>query len=88
MITGDNALTAFAIAKECGILEPNTPDEAMDKYVISGTKFNEMTGGTREIYEGMEGMELLDEYSIKEWDDSKLEQHKKSAQAHMKLGQH
>lgn len=50
MITGDNAQTAFAIAKECGILDENTPKSDMDKYVISGSKFNELTGGTREVF--------------------------------------
>lgn len=31
MITGDNAQTAFAIAKECGILPENTPKSEMEK---------------------------------------------------------
>jgi len=30
MITGDNAETAFAIAKECGILPENTPKSEID----------------------------------------------------------
>jgi len=29
MITGDNAQTAFAIAKECGILPEDTPKDKM-----------------------------------------------------------
>jgi len=48
MITGDNAETAFAIAKECGILPIDTPKSEIDKYVITGSKFNELSGGTRE----------------------------------------
>lgn len=49
MITGDNAQTAFAIAKECGIVPPHTDKSDMDKWVITGKKFSEATGGTREI---------------------------------------
>mmetsp|Transcript_23364 Transcript_23364/g.19601 ORF Transcript_23364/g.19601 Transcript_23364/m.19601 type:complete len:173 (-) Transcript_23364:1391-1909(-) len=49
MITGDNKETAFAIAKKCGILEPDVSKQSIDNYVISGTKFNELTGGTKEI---------------------------------------
>lgn len=49
MITGDNKETAFAIAKKCGILDEKIPKTDLDKYVISGQKFNELTGGTKEI---------------------------------------
>lgn len=31
MITGDNAETAFAIAKECGILPENTPKSEINR---------------------------------------------------------
>jgi len=30
MVTGDNSETAFAIAKDCGILEENIPKAKMD----------------------------------------------------------
>jgi len=49
MITGDNAETAFAIAKECGILDENLPKADIDQYVITGQKFAELSGGTREV---------------------------------------
>lgn len=52
MITGDNKETAFAIAKKCGILPSDIPKADLDKYVISGQKFNELTGGTKEIFSG------------------------------------
>jgi len=41
MVTGDNKLTARAIALECGIIDPN--DE--DSIVITGPEFIELTGG-------------------------------------------
>lgn len=55
MITGDNSQTAFAIAKECGIIDHDMPKSDMNKCVTTGEEFNRNTGGTREIYEGLEG---------------------------------
>jgi Ca2+ transporting ATPase len=37
MVTGDNILTATAIAKECGILDPNKVPGEWE--VVEGTKF-------------------------------------------------
>lgn len=49
MITGDNSETSFAIAKKSGIINESVNKKDIDKYVISGQKFYQMTGGTREI---------------------------------------
>lgn len=88
MITGDNAQTAFAIAKECGILPVDTPKADLDNYVITGQKFNELSGGTREVFKGMPNGEDLkcDEYSICEFDDRVLEEHKHQALKLIKEG--
>ncbi len=43
MVTGDNKLTAVAIAKECGIIDD---DEAKTKhYVMEGPDFYDAVGG-------------------------------------------
>lgn len=49
MVTGDNDQTAFAIAKDCGILPPNTQKSEMVNCVINGTQFETLSGGTREV---------------------------------------
>ena len=49
MITGDNAETAFAIAKKSGIKPLSTPKTHLNHFVISVDKFALKTGGTREI---------------------------------------
>jgi len=49
MVTGDNDQTAFAIAKDCGILPLNTQKSEMLDSVISGTNFEKLSGGTREV---------------------------------------
>lgn len=49
MITGDNAETAFAIAKKSGIIPKLTSKTHLNHFVISGDKFAKFTGGTREI---------------------------------------
>jgi len=49
MVTGDNDQTAFAIAKDCGILPSDTQKSEMVKFVINGTQFEQLSGGTREV---------------------------------------
>jgi len=49
MVTGDNDQTAFAIAKDCGILHPDTDKSEMNQCVILGTRFEELSGGVREV---------------------------------------
>jgi len=49
MVTGDNDQTAFAIAKDCGILPSDTPKSDMSKFVVIGTQFEALSGGTREV---------------------------------------
>lgn len=41
MVTGDNKLTARAIAKECGIIEPGNENSI----VMDGSEFNALIGG-------------------------------------------
>ncbi|CAD8210885.1 unnamed protein product [Paramecium pentaurelia] len=51
MVTGDNILTATAIAKECGILPTNR--EISEWEVVEGKKFREFVGGLKdEIVDG------------------------------------
>jgi len=66
MVTGDNAQTAFAIAKECGILDKDIPLSEIDNWVITGQRFAELSGGTREVFLGMQSGALvgLDERNI------------------------
>lgn len=47
MVTGDNILTATAIAKECGILESGK--QLSEFEVIEGKKFREFVGGLKVI---------------------------------------
>jgi len=49
MVTGDNDQTAFAIAKDCGIVPPDTMKSEMVNCVINGTQFEALSGGTREV---------------------------------------
>jgi P-type E1-E2 ATPase len=49
MVTGDNDQTAFAIAKDCGILPEHTQKSEMVNSVITGTNFEILSGGTREV---------------------------------------
>jgi Ca2+ transporting ATPase len=41
MVTGDNAMTARAIAKECGLIDPNNPKSV----VMEGVDFIHKVGG-------------------------------------------
>jgi len=88
MVTGDNAETAFAISKECGILESNTPISELKQHVITGQEFEKLTGGFREVYFGMKtgGLEGLDEYSICEMPDHVIEQSRQEALKQIKEG--
>ena len=53
MVTGDNILTATAIAKECGILDPNKVPGEWE--VVEGTKFRQFVGGLKtEMVDGKE----------------------------------
>lgn len=47
MVTGDNILTATAIAKECGILDPGK--QVTEFEVVEGKKFREFVGGLKVI---------------------------------------
>lgn len=85
MITGDNKETAFAIAKKCGILDPSINKADLDKYVISGQKFNELTGGTKEVYSGPGIAETYDEYSITNVSEEELDAHKREAEKLKKM---
>ena len=44
MVTGDNIVTAIAIAKECGIIE-NNGEENAECVCMEGPKFSEFVGG-------------------------------------------
>lgn len=43
MVTGDNKITAVAIAKDCGILPDDISDDVLDKYVITGPEFRKLS---------------------------------------------
>lgn len=45
MVTGDNPVTARAIAKECAIIDPNEPDDDTSGRVMQGRDFIELVGG-------------------------------------------
>ena len=47
MVTGDNAITARAIAKECNIIDPNLPDDDDDGRVMEGPDFFKLIGGVK-----------------------------------------
>jgi len=88
MVTGDNSQTAFAIAKECGILDENTPKDKMSHHVISGSDFNKLSGGTVEVFYGnnYEGYGKIDKYEIANIDDKLIEEKKKEALKLIKEG--
>ena len=44
MVTGDNKITAIAIAKECGILTSSNSDNG-EEIVMEGPEFYERVGG-------------------------------------------
>lgn len=62
MVTGDNLLTAQAIAKECGILDSNYVQG--DGYeVLEGKDFREMVGGLKAVkINGKEVMVIKDKF--------------------------
>lgn len=45
MVTGDNKITAVAIAKECRILDDRISDSEIDKYCMEGIDFYKKMGG-------------------------------------------
>lgn len=45
MITGDNAITARAIAKECNIISPDEPEVENNGRVMEGVEFYKLIGG-------------------------------------------
>jgi magnesium-transporting ATPase (P-type) len=45
MVTGDNLITARAIAMECGIIEPNN----YDSLVMNGLDFINLVGGSKNL---------------------------------------
>lgn len=52
MVTGDNRITAEAIAIECGIISAEdykSPDYKQDEHVWLGKDFSETVGGINEI---------------------------------------
>jgi Ca2+ transporting ATPase len=52
MVTGDNMLTAIAIAKEAGILQKDFVQAAGGYDVMEGKKFREVAGGLRAEKDG------------------------------------
>lgn len=49
MVTGDNLITARAIAKECNIINPNEPDDDTNGRVMEGPDFYKLIGGVEKI---------------------------------------
>jgi Ca2+ transporting ATPase len=47
MVTGDNRITARAIAKECNIINPNEPDDDDNGRVMEGPEFYKLIGGLK-----------------------------------------
>ena len=45
MVTGDNKITARAIAKECNIISPDEPDDLDNGRVMEGPEFYKLIGG-------------------------------------------
>jgi len=86
MITGDNSETAFAIAKECGIIEANIPKNRMHEMVITGPQFASLAGGVREVFTDLELSKGVNKYSISEIDDQLLETARQEGLRQQKLG--
>jgi P-type Ca2+ transporter type 2B len=55
MITGDNAITARAIAKECNIISPDEPDVENNGRVMEGAEFYKLIGGVTKLETEKEG---------------------------------
>ena len=53
MVTGDNAVTAEAIAKECNIIDSST--EGSDKRVMLGSDFYDYVGGVEQVKDSKTG---------------------------------
>lgn len=49
MVTGDNKVTARAIAKECNIIHPDEPDDDSNGRVMEGPEFFKLIGGIEKI---------------------------------------
>ena len=49
MVTGDNLITARAIAKECNIISPDEPDDDNNGRVMEGPIFYKLIGGVEKI---------------------------------------
>lgn len=49
MVTGDNRITARAIAKECNIINPNEPDDDDNGRVMEGPEFYKLIGGIKQV---------------------------------------
>ena len=49
MVTGDNLITAIAIAKNCNILPNDLPDEKLPEYTMEGPKFHQLVGGLKKV---------------------------------------
>ena len=47
MVTGDNKITARAIAKECNIIDKNEPDDDSNGRVMEGPEFYRLIGGVQ-----------------------------------------
>ena len=47
MVTGDNKVTARAIAKECNIIDPNEPNDDENGRVMEGPDFYKLIGGLK-----------------------------------------
>jgi len=47
MVTGDNRITARAIAKECNIIDPREPDDDDNGRVMEGPEFYKLIGGVK-----------------------------------------
>jgi Ca2+ transporting ATPase len=45
MVTGDNKITAIAIAKDCGIIRKDIPEEVEQCVCMEGPEFAEYVGG-------------------------------------------
>ena len=55
MITGDNAITARAIAKECNIISPDEPEVENNGRVMEGVEFYKLIGGITKTEAKKEG---------------------------------